>query len=205
MNILIFGNSITQGFNDTEYGGWANRLAIHTMRGDGENVVFNLGISGENIIGIEKRIVSEIEHRRGRHNNPIFLILAVGINDSLVDIQTGEHRTDISLYKETFEKIVKKIKPLVERIILVGLTQVDGSVDPVPWKPTHAYRNSEVEKYNHVIEEVAQQYNLTFISAHDLFSGDPSQYLSDGIHPNAEGHRLMYERVKGVLEKEGII
>lgn len=205
MNILVFGNSITQGFYDTECGGWVNRLFIYTMR-QGGHVVFNLGVSGEDIVGIADRLEREVESRVGRRERDMCIMLAVGVNGSQVDIKTGEHRTEPDVYEEKLRYVVAYAQENERRIVLVGLAPIDGSnLDPIPWHDTHAYRVTEVEKYNALIEKVAQENHIPFVSLRGIFGDDPGAYTTDGIHPNAEGHKLIYEQVKKCLEQEHIL
>ena len=56
--------------------------------------------------------------------------------------------------------------------------------------------------YDKMLQEIASREKLLFIPQHDVLG--PEHQL-DGDHPNAEGHRLLFERVKEHLEKAGII
>lgn len=215
MRILVFGNSITQGFHDTEKAGWVNRLAAYCMQQSLDtdwgvyNVIFNLGISGEDIVGIEARLASEIENRIGRKNEipqSIFVLSAVGVNDTQVDVETGEHRTEPEVYKEKLESMIDYAEKNCAGIALVGLAPIDDTdLDPIPWHPTHAYRSEEVAKYNEIIEFVAKARSIPFISLQNVFGDRVKELTVDGIHPDTEGHQLIFERVKEALEKEGII
>jgi len=174
-----------------------------------EHSIFNLGVSGEDITGVSNRFESEILSRIGRKNETpdhIFIIVAVGVNDTQVDVTTGEHRTEPEIYQAHLEQMVIYAKEQCAGVILLGLAPIDDTgLDPIPWHSTHAYRNSEVKKYNKVIENVAQANDISFISLNNIFGNKVTELTVDGIHPNAEGHRLIFERVKEALEKEGIL
>jgi lysophospholipase L1-like esterase len=169
-------------------------------------IVFNLGISGEDIVGIADRFEMDIRNRIGRRKRDMFIIIAVGVNDSQVDLTTNEYRTELSVYKEKLQQMVIHARDNGSRILLVGLAPIDDTrLDPIPWHNTHAYRKQEVKKYNDAIQEVGKTNDVPFVSLKNIFGEEPSKYLIDGIHPNAEGHRLIYERVKAALEKESVL
>ena len=194
-------------------GGWVNRLAVYGMKQsvasdyEGGFSTFNLGVSGEDIRGIQERFETEIENRLGRHGEQdIIVVLAVGVNDSQVDIKTGEHRTELDEYKEKLQSMITSATENGRSVVCIGLAPIDESVlDPMPWKPTHAYRVEEVATYNEAIRNVAEENEILFISLENLFGDTPGKYTTDGIHPTAEGHRLIFERVKKVLEEEKVI
>lgn len=208
-NIIIFGNSITQGAFDNECGGWVNRLSAHcfdiAVQSDYEDrpIVFNLGISGENIHGIHARYGKEIEARTDEEERAVVL-LAVGINDSKINIATGEHKTNIEEYKKLLQEVIRGVKEFGCDVVCVGLTPVDDTLlDPIPWNTEFAYRNSEVERFNACIETLAAEEGVPFVPMFDVFGTDYRKYLGDGLHPTAEGHRRMFERVRDFLKAEG--
>ena len=66
MNIFVFGDSITQGFFDTENGGWCSQLSNYVMKKvvesnfELEGMVFNLGVSGDTTKKLLDRFSLEI-------------------------------------------------------------------------------------------------------------------------------------------------
>jgi len=56
-----------------------------------------------------------------------------------------------------------------------------------------------IEKYNKTIEKFCQQNNIPFCPMYDLLNDND---LADGLHPNAQGHKKMFEQIKNFLEKE---
>ena len=99
MRILVFGDSITQGFWDMR-GGWVQRFAskVHQasldnmLHGDGKGYieVFNLGISGDTSEGVIGRLKQEVEARRTDDKSEI-IILSIGINDSVLKSDNKAH------------------------------------------------------------------------------------------------------------------
>jgi lysophospholipase L1-like esterase len=42
---------------------------------------------------------------------------------------------------------------------------------------------------------------LPYINIFNLFTGQGNKFLLDGLHPNTQGHKLIYEKVKPELDK----
>ena len=212
MRILIFGNSVTQGYNDTECGGWANRLLTYTIKKRVESdytyapTVFNLGISGGNTTDLLERIDAELGARLAGKDDGVVLF-AIGVNDSQYDIDTDENRIPVEVYEKNLRELISKTQKYTRRIVFVGIPPVDEQkLMPIPWKMTHGYNNTHVQKYNSIREKICTEEGLSFISMNDIFKEDSlDAVLPDGLHPNAEGHRLMFERVKSELEKLNIL
>lgn len=96
MRILIFGDSIVQGFYDTDLGGWVNRLAVYSMSKvissdyTYSKDIFNIGISGHNTERLLNRIECELDARTHGEND--IIMFSIGVNDSSYEIKTGEKR-----------------------------------------------------------------------------------------------------------------
>lgn len=63
-----------------------------------------------------------------------------------------------------------------------------------------------VEKYNQVAKEVCGSENIAFVDMYSEFmKQDYKNLLFDGLHPNDEGHELMFQVVKKFLQENEII
>lgn len=210
MNILIFGDSITQGFHDTKMGGWVNRLAIHLMdkevEGDqyGDYSVFNLGIFGDNSADLIKRLPTELATRMDKDGG--LVIIAIGTNDSYFSVETRESKISLDEFEKNLRSCVDLAKEKSAKVCLVSpIPVIDKMLQPIPWKTTHCYSNERLDEYKEIVKKVATKTGCLLIETQDVFNPNPEDYLPDGVHPNAEGHRLVFERVLKELEKEGII
>jgi lysophospholipase L1-like esterase len=208
MRILVFGDSITQGYFDIEKGGWCNRLSLHAMQLSVESdwkkdfSIFNLGISGDSLSRLSERF--EVEFGRRNKNEECLTIFAYGINDSMSDDE-GICITDEKEFQDTYSTYIKKAK---ERgmVVLVGLAPTDESVlAPIPWHPTHSYLDVNRIKYTSIIESLASEWGCVFVSLENVFDKKTANYTLDGVHPNSEGHKLIFERVKSVLEDKNLL
>ncbi|MCW8966211.1 MAG: hypothetical protein OQK82_05950 [Candidatus Pacearchaeota archaeon] len=53
-------------------------------------------------------------------------------------------------------------------------------------------------EYENILKEICKKENIQFIPLFDLLKKED---LSDGMHPNTEGHKKIYEKVKQELNK----
>jgi lysophospholipase L1-like esterase len=103
MRVLIFGDSITQGFWDTE-GGWVSRLRkyynelqVQALHKRDDPVIFSLGVSADMSDDILKRVEAETKVRT-RHNDLPAVVVQVGTNDS--STEDGKARIPLKIYAE---------------------------------------------------------------------------------------------------------
>ncbi len=209
--VLIFGDSIVWGAWDSK-GGWVTRLKKYTdsqaiaNQMENYNTIYPLGISGDNSNDLLNRFENELNNRLDEDSNMV-IVIAIGINDSQFDISNSENSVSITTFKTNLYKIVETASKVTKHIVFVGLTPVDDTLlHPMPWKPTHGYSNAHVKKYDDVVKVLAKEKNVSFIDLHNHFSKkDYKKLLSDGVHPNTEGHKVIYEKVLTELKSLGIL
>jgi lysophospholipase L1-like esterase len=60
------------------------------------------------------------------------------------------------------------------------------------------FLNNKIKTYNEIINNECQKRNIIFLNITEEWSG--LNYLNllsdDGIHPNAKGHRKIFEKIK---------
>ena len=196
--ICVFGDSISQGYNDYNEGGWINRLKKYFDSSDCDISVFNLGVSGDNTCNLLKRFKIEAEARK--HN---LIILAIGLNDSQYVNSKKNPRVSIYEFKKNLLELKKISKQFTDKIIFIGLIKVDEiKVMPIPWSITKYYDNENIKKYDLEIKDFCAKNNLFFI---EMFSLLNNEDLYDGLHPNSKGHEKMFDRVKIFLLENNII
>ncbi len=71
---------------------------------------------------------------------------------------------------------------------------------PVPWVNIF-YTNENMEKYGGILKEVCGENNVLLLDVELLTTTD----FDDGLHPNAEGHRKIFEQAKYFLTEHGWI
>ena len=118
MRILIFGDSIAQGFFDSR-GGWVGRLtneyfqkAIREPEAD-TVTVFNLGVSADYVQNIIDRIKDETKARQ-RENEQILIVVSIGINDA--QLKDNKVYSDEYKFQEKYEKLVDMVTKISDTI-----------------------------------------------------------------------------------------
>ena len=191
--ICIFGDSIVWGSWDPEEGGWVSRLRSYLETSDYEIRVYNCGVSGDNTDNLLQRFDVEATARE-----PSIVIFAIGINDSQYVNSKNNSRVLIERFQNNLQKLISKAKKFTQKIIFLSLTKVDESKTmPVPWDTTKYYDEENVKKYNSKIKDICNKNNLPFIDIFDLLDNSD---LEDGLHPNQEGHKKIFLKIKDFLQ-----
>ncbi|RLJ05332.1 MAG: hypothetical protein DRP14_02045 [Candidatus Aenigmatarchaeota archaeon] len=208
--ILIFGDSIAYGAWDKE-GGWVQRLRKFL---DEKNLtdsdfycrVYNLGISGNSSKNLLERFEFETKQRL-KESEETIIVFAIGINDSYFVHSENSHRVPINKFKENIQKLTDLAKKFSSKIIFVGLTPVDETkTTPIPRDADKSYKNENIRKYNEIIKSVCEENKILFIEIfEDWIKLNYKNLLEDGLHPNSEGHKKIFESVKEFLIKNKII
>lgn len=182
--ICVFGDSIAFGMNDLK-GGWVNRLKS-------DYNIINKSIPGHKTTDRIKTISDILEEVK-----PDLTMIALGINDSSMNF--GKNSVNIEVFEKTYSELVKISKKYTKKIICIGLTYVDEKkLNPRPIIIYKSRSNSEVKKYDSIINKIAKKEKVHYLSMYDLLNDDD---LSDGLHPNTLGHEKMYKVIKKELLK----
>jgi acyl-CoA thioesterase I len=178
--IICFGNSLTAG-----YGVAMNEAypALLQKRIDSLGLkykVLNAGLSGETTSGGISRVEWVLRQK------PDIFILELGANDGLRGI-------NVKVTKENLQKIIDKVKDKFPdtRIILAGMripTRM-GNID-----------NKEFQK---IFPDLAEKNNIPLIPfLLDGVGGESKLNQGDGLHPTAEGYKIVTENVWKVLKDQ---
>lgn len=206
MRVLVFGDSITQGYWDTE-GGWVDRLRKHYDElqvqdfDKDQPTIFNLGISADTSRNVLARAEAEIKART-RHNIPPIAIVQIGVNDSCAE--PGGNMVPIDEYKTNLEKIIEALQSISSKLIFVGLSACDETkTTPVSWGEYH-YTNKNIKSYEDQMKVVADTARIPFVPVFDEFTKamQGRELLADGLHPNNEGHKVIFDIVRPSLYQE---
>jgi lysophospholipase L1-like esterase len=190
-NICVFGDSITWGAWDPKRGGWVARLRnyLETKR-DNEIALYNQGVSGDNTNDLLIRFPIEAGARE-----PKIIIFAIGINDSKYITTPDNSRVPVEKFAQNINLLIEQSRKFTNRIVLVGLSKVDES-KTAPWEGPEYYDNKYIQLYNWTLKQIGEKHKLIFINVFDLLSNSD---LDDGLHPNAKGHKKIFEKVKQTL------
>lgn len=176
--ILFFGDSITAGYGlETEQAFPAIIQQKIDSLGLNYNVV-NAGLSGETSAGGLRRVDWILRQ------NVDFFILELGGNDGLRGI-------DPQNTKQNLQGIIDKVEEAYPKAVIV-LTGMEA-----PPNLGDLYTN----EFRSVYGELASENDVVFMPfiLRDV-AGNPDLNLPDGIHPTAEGHKIVARNLWEVLK-----
>lgn len=175
--IIAFGDSLTAGFGLTEKESYPYLLQ-EKLKADGYDYeVVNAGVSGDTSIGGLERIDWVFEQ-----SNVQVLILELGANDLLRGIPVAK-------MKENLGKILKKAKDKNVKVLFCGMFAPDTM-------------GAEYQRdYMNAFPDLADEYEVEYLPflLEDV-ALDKKLNQPDGIHPNAEGEKVMTDNVYRALK-----
>lgn len=192
-SICVFGHSIVWGAWDLDKGGWVNRLRLwfddFDDTDEGYHAVYNLGIPGDNSLGVLSRIKSECSSR-----NPNIIIIGIGANDAANE--NHEVAVPIDDFEDNISEIISLSKSIAEKVVFLNIQSVDESrTCPVEWDNTLFYSNKRISEYNDVLAKICKKEGISIIEINNLNKND----LYDGIHLTSAGHEKIFVKVRDFL------
>lgn len=169
--VVAFGDSLTAGFGVAADEAWPALLQARLQREGYPYRVVNAGVSGDTTAGGLRRVDWTLR------SQPEVAIVALGANDGLRGLS-------LAAMRDNLRGIVGRFQAAGVRVLLAGMR--------LPANYGDEYTRGFVE----VFGEVARQERVPLMPF--LLAGvavDPRLNQADGIHPNAEGHRVVAERV----------
>ncbi len=201
--ILVFGDSIAWGAFDTERGGWVERLKVYffNKRPNAWYSVYNFGVSSNDTKGVLFQLEDQIKIIEEIEPDDYIFLFSIGSNDCRYVGSKKNKVVPIQEFENNLKKIIEISKKYSDKIIFTGLLKVEEE-KTTPFlgavTETEFYENDDIKEYNDIIEKICKEEILNFIPLQDLLSqGD----LQDGIHPNSEGHKKIFEVIKNYLNK----
>ncbi len=175
--IVFFGNSLTAGYGLTPTEAFPAVIGEKIDSAGLPYKVVNAGVSGETSSGGASRIDWILKQ-------PLdVFVLELGANDGLRGIPLAQTRQSL---QEIIDKV--KAKYPAATLVLAGM-QIPPNMGP---QYATGFRN--------LYPELAAKNGMTLVPfLLEGVGGERSLNLEDGIHPTAEGHRLVAENVWRVL------
>ncbi len=176
--IVFFGDSITAGYGIATENAFP-ALIDQKLQSEGLNyTAVNAGLSGETSMGGLNRIDWILRSK------PTILMLELGGNDGLRGLSLEETEKNL-------KAIIDKVRAANAdtKIILAGMQ--------IPPNLGQDYTT----QFKNLFPKVAKDKGVAFIPfLLENVGGDKSLNLSDGIHPNEEGHKIVAETVWQALK-----
>ncbi|MFN6962950.1 MAG: arylesterase [Pyrinomonadaceae bacterium] len=176
--IVAFGDSLTAGFGLAENESYPYLLQQKLVADGYDYEVVNAGVSGETSLGGLERIdwVLEME-------NVKVLILELGANDLLRGVPPAKMKANL-------DQIMRKAKAKNIKVLLCGMIAA----------PTMGADYQR--QYNSAFPDLANEHKtgfVPFVLENVALKRELNQ--ADGIHPNAEGEKIMTETIYKELRK----
>jgi acyl-CoA thioesterase-1 len=182
VSIVCLGDSITNGFGVRRP--W--RLVMqHLLRERYPEISFkmlNAGVDGDTLSGGRRRLRRDV-----LRYTPDLITIAFGLNDLYMGVPLPEFRQNLN-------EMVEKIKHINCRPILLTTIQPAVSVQLLGGETP--------EFYNEIIRKMAKQQQIPVLDVWEFWPAldDPwSYFLSDGVHPNEDGHVFLGKLTAGFL------
>jgi acyl-CoA thioesterase-1 len=178
--VLCLGDSLTEGFGVERAAAWPALVENLLQKKHPGIKVINSGISGSTSASGPSRITWHLKSK------PVadILVLALGANDGLRGLKP-EAMKDNLLKTMTIAR-----NGGIKKIILAGIK--------VPPNYGQKYAN----EFESIFPSLAKSEKVVLIPfLLEGVAGKPELNLPDGIHPNAQGHKIVSETVMRYLEK----
>jgi acyl-CoA thioesterase-1 len=180
--IVAFGDSLTAGFGLAERESYPYLLQ-EKLKTDGfDYEVINAGVSGDTSGGGLERIDWSLDQ-----DNVKILILELGANDMLRGLSVPQ-------MKKNLDQIIKKAKAKNVQVLLCGLF------------PPEAPVTKDQSAFAAAFRDLAKENNVAFMPFFlENVGGVKNMNQPDGIHPNAEGTKIVannvYQSLQPLLKK----
>lgn len=169
--LVAFGDSLTAGFGVSVNDAYPARLDRLLRQQGYDYQVVNAGVSGDTTAGGLRRVDWILKAR------PRIVILELGANDGLRGLPPERTRDNLA-------QIIERLQAAGATVILAGMR-----VPP-------NYGDDYATAFAAIFPGLARRYGLTLIPFFlDGVATDPALNQGDGIHPNAEGYRVIVERI----------
>lgn len=174
MNISCLGDSATAG-----YGVGAEENWVSLLNQQSDHHFVNDGLTGDTLMGMLSRVDSEILPRK-----PDMVIVLGGWNDLLIC--------------KSMDTAKSALMAIVHHCVRAGVMPVVGipyAVAEIPgqWRCICG-ESAEFESYIGWLRMLCRTFHLRCVDIAAVFDGR-EDLLSDGLHPNARGHRAIADAV----------
>jgi len=176
--ILVLGDSLSQGFGLAPSEAYPMLLANKLRAASLNFRVINASAAGGTTEGGLERLPAHLKRKID------IFILELGINDAFRGVPVDQIQNNL---QQIIEKVTTR-NPQV-RIVIAGMRLPNFTTDDY------------VSAFGKMFVDLAAKNGAALVPyLLQSVAGDPSLNLSDGIHPNAAGQRVLAENVWHVLE-----
>ncbi len=175
--IVAFGDSLTAGYGLSDEQSYTTLLQRKLDENSQRYRVINAGVSGDTSAGGARRIDWALQS-----GNVKVLILELGGNDGLRGLPVAD-------MKKNLEQVIQRAQSAGVTVILAGMEAPPN------------FGAEYTRDFRQAFRDLAKEYKTPFIPfVLEGIGGNPRLNQPDGIHPNAEGEKVMTETVWRALE-----
>jgi lysophospholipase L1-like esterase len=176
---VALGDSFTAGTGCKPGEPWADRLAATLMIRFPELTYRNLAVEGAKSSEVLDQVGPALQME------PDLVTVVCGVNDVLFSV-----RPDPALYARNLSGIIRRLR---EALPAVGILTATA---PERWEfldlgpRTQARLERGTRRFNSVTRTIAKSHGLGCLEAADHPGlAEADNFVADGLHPSAEGHR----------------
>jgi acyl-CoA thioesterase I len=171
LKIVAFGDSLTSGHRLGERSAYPAILARRLHDADLPAVIVNRGVSGDTTAGALRRLTSALDLQ------PQILIVALGANDGLRGVPVAQVRGNL-------ERIIEGAQARGIQVLLCGMEAL----------PLYGWQYTV--EFHQIFPALAAKYRVPLVPfLLDRVIGDSTLMSPDGIHPNAEGAKVLADNI----------
>lgn len=194
LKIVVLGDSLVYGFGDPVGGGWVERLRRMWMCPEHPGpVLYNLGVRGDRLSQVRKRLESEFSSRGELKNSqPDLMILSVGVNDSArLMRREGRCFTQITEFQQELDLLLSEAQQLCP-VFFIGMIPVD--MTKMPFLDCFYFNHDDQYHYKEVTKQACQRHQIPYLDIFDIWMSRGEKWCktrltSDGLHPNSLGYQ----------------
>lgn len=204
----ILGASSAYGVGG-ENGGWADllKLRIHQKMygkdGVGEKYeVFNFAQSGATVDFVLNTFPQQVNNYK-RPNDEVTILVSIGGNNAKAHGEPDNYVSTIDEYVRQMTTLFELLKANSSNVIVVGGGYVDESktnpkISPFDGSKSY-FTNSRRIEFRNALKKLCIEMSVDLVEPGLSIEEWQAKCLYiDGLHPNDEGHKLIFE---AVLEK----
>jgi lysophospholipase L1-like esterase len=200
--IVALGDSLTRGTGDASGKGYIGYLVDQLQDKTEEKMTLqNLGVKGYRSEQLLNQVKQTGIQRQIKQADVI--LITIGGNDLF---QSGQTLMDLNLqkvdtlrmeYLSNLEKVISELRSLNEDCLIFFVGLYNPFIDLNDAKVTTVI----VRKWNFEASKLLDNHPQTiFVPTFDLFQLKVNDYLyTDKFHPNAEGYKLIAERIASLI------
>ena len=174
--IVFLGDSLTAGYGLPKEASVPSLIQQRLRENGYPHEVVNAGVSGDTSAGGLSRLDWSLE------GDVQVLVIELGANDGLRGLP-------VASLKKNLTEIITRAQARGIQVVLTGME--------APPNFGAAYTS----EFRDVYRQLAREHDVTFVPFYlEGVAGIPSLNIEDGIHPNAEGSRIIEKTVWSALE-----